>query len=462
MSYAIEKSKVPLETLKTIDEKLTFVKTGNDKFRPWGFKEEPIKFFDVEDDKIHIPYLFSSAVFDIIPNEKINYPDVDIEFTGTLLERQKPVVEKAFDQIEKYGTTTLGLYPGFGKTTTACYIASKLKKMTVILVHREILATQWKKTLEERTKSKVWIVGDLQPDEFDVIICMDTRFNKIGKDIRDKIGTMIIDEAHAFCVPSKISCLLYFHPIYIIALSATLIRSDGMEVMIYAICGNHGIHREFDTPFDVIKLNTHVVPERKFLRNKRIDYHHLKSTTLFNDRRNQIICDIVKNKPDSKILILTSLCDHAIALFNLISQQNIECDYFFGKKKSYVDSSVLIGTISKIGTGFDPATSCPTYDGRHFDMLILASSIKETSTLVQNVGRVFRCSYPTVIHLVDKDNIYNSHWNIARRWYVLHGGKISHQHFRPENESNAPTESKNVSNWHLKKLAQLKKSSLKK
>ena len=45
--------------------------------------------------------------------------------------------------------------------------------------------------------------------------------------------------------------------------------------------------------------------------------------------------------------------------------------------------------------------------------------------LVQNVGRVFRAEFPTVMHLVDNDSIFKNHWSKAQKWYIARGGIIN-------------------------------------
>jgi hypothetical protein len=167
-----------------------------------------------------------------------------------------------------------------------------------------------------------------------------------------------------------------------------------------------------------------VAPERKE-SYYGLDYTSLLKDTLFDPWRNDIIYFLVHGNRDKKMLILTSLKEHTMLLYEMVLKMGITCDYMCGNKKSYNDSSVLVGTMSKIGTGFDPANACATYDGRPFDCLIIASSIKKYSMLEQNVGRVFRSDYPIVYHLVDGDDIFKNHWNLARKWYTIRGGQVS-------------------------------------
>jgi hypothetical protein len=43
-----------------------------------------------------------------------------------------------------------------------------------------------------------------------------------------------------------------------------------------------------------------------------------------------------------------------------------------GQKKGYNDSHVLVGTVSKMGVGFDEANVCENFQGVKSDTLVLA------------------------------------------------------------------------------------------
>ena len=458
MAYAVNRSTISHTTAQTISSMLCLQPDAPNSKYNRGIVPEPILFYNIDGDIVHLPYLFAASLFQTTPNLDIPFPVTNLAFNGNLRENQIPVEVEAWNQLEKYGTSTLGLYPGFGKTILGAKLASRARLMTVILVHREILTVQWKKTFEDFTNAQVWIVGQKDPPPVcDIIICMDTRWHYMPKQMRDAIGFLIIDEAHAFCTPTHVSCLLAFHPKYILLESASLLRDDGMHSMMYAIAGNHGVYRESNMPFNVMKIMTNTKPIRKHNRMGGVDWAALVETTLMDQRRNQIILGLVRANMNRKILILTSLRDHATLLYNNLEQMGIPSDYLCGTKRGYTDSTVLVGTISKIGTGFDPATSCPTYAGKPFDLLIMVCSIKKYSMLVQNVGRVFRAEFPTVMHLVDNDDIYKSHWYKARKWYITHGGILT-EHIIENTELLTPT-SANITdqqqNWAMAKARQM-------
>lgn len=401
-------------------------------------KPEPIVMYQEVGEKVVVPYLFAWHAFKK-SNLRKDYFTAPLKFTGELRENQTEVELEAWKELQTYGTSTLGLYPGYGKTILGAKLASRIGLITLVLVHREILTTQWKKTFLDFTDGSVWVVtnkerliveerwqeGLLPTGLHNVIICMDTRWHLIPEGIRDSVGFLIVDEAHAFCTPTHVGCLLAFHPKYVLAESATLLRDDGLHSMIQSICGTHGVFRETSKPFSVMKITTNFTPERKQNRFGGVDYGKLVTATLFDARRNKIIVDLVVKNQNFTVLILTSLVDHAMLLHEELVKSRESCDYMCGSKKSYNDCRVLIGTTSKIGTGFDQATACPDYSGKRFDLLLLCCSIKKYAMLVQNVGRVFRAEYPTIMYLVDNDSIFTSHWQKAQRWFKLHGGKVS-------------------------------------
>ena len=432
MAYAIAREKISSEVASTIRKMLTIMpKTSGFNKYSQGAVIEPIVFYKLEDGIVHIPYLFAASLFQIIPNDDISYPKLEWKFTGQLRDKQVEVEATSWKQLSAYGTSTLGLYPGFGKTILGAKLASRTQLLTVVLVHREPLVKQWKATFEEFTDAKVWCVGEKNPPSTcDVIVCMDTRWSLIKTELRDRVGFLIIDEAHAFCTPSHVQCLLSFHPKYILAESATLERDDGMESMMYAICGTHGVYREFEGNFSVIKVNTGFKPARKQNSRQGTDWSALVNESLFCENRNKLIVEFVKTNLSRTILILTSVVKHAELLNSMLVEAGISSDFLCGSKKGYNDGKVLVGTISKIGTGFDQRTFCDNYSGNRFDLLLLVCSIKKYSVLVQNAGRVFRSENPTIIYFVDDDSIFDSHWRICKKWFVTRGGNVTECSFK--------------------------------
>jgi superfamily II DNA or RNA helicase len=336
--------------------------------------------------------------------------------------------------------------------------------LTAVIMTRSILTEQWKKTFNDFTDATVWIVGEKNPPPTcNVIICLNGRWNLIPRDLRDMVGTLIIDEAHMLCCGSCVDVLLAFQPKYIIIESATLERDDDLHLMMYTLAGIHGVYRESNTTLTVVKINTGISTEityQGFGPYQRPNYGKLVKDTLMNEYRNHIILELVKANAHRKILILTGLIDHAKHLNNLIVKANITSDYMCADKKTYTDANVLVGTTNKIGTGFDQATFCEHYDKR-FDLLILVRSIKKYQMLVQNVGRIFRTPHPTVFHFVDDVNIFREHWKKCIKWYNIRKANIL-EHTVPtvksvENKMESSQSGSVLQDWLEMKIATIAK-----
>ena len=75
------------------------------------------KFPNSTDNYIDIPYCFFTAVFRKFPNMDKKWPLRDIKFTTTLRDYQIPIYRSAYEQLTKFGTTTIIAPPGTGKTS---------------------------------------------------------------------------------------------------------------------------------------------------------------------------------------------------------------------------------------------------------------------------------------------------------------------------------------------------------
>lgn len=424
------------QTEQNLREQLTFAMKAKFDFMAFKSKKpQPppvlISLFQEIDGHLMVPTLVAKGLSNYRPHPRA-YPSVPVQFTGTLRPAQVEVETEALAQLLSTGTTTLGLYPGFGKTILAAHLVSRLNLLSVILVNREILTTQWYNSFTQNTTAVVWIVGQSNPPpSCDVIICMDTRYYQIDPELRKKIGIMIIDEAHSFCTPGHVGCLLAFEPKYLIIETATLERDDEMHKMVYAMAGTHGVFREVNIEYDVIKIETGLVPVRTNSNHGTVVYDKLVKSCLYNPMRNNLIYNLIIANPMKTFLVLTSLVEHAELVNRELLALGMSSDCLCGTRKTYRDAQVLVGTVSKIGTGFDQKNACADYGGRPFDILIMASSIKKQGILIQSVGRVFRTKYPVVMFLVDNDKTFENHWTCAKRWFVTTGGKITVQAIDP-------------------------------
>lgn len=394
-----------------------------------GDAREPLKFYiyDKRTEEFVLPYTFGRLLVNKNMNNNPNgYTLRPYKFTGTLRDHQIEPVKIFTEQLNTFNTTTVGMYPGAGKTIMAAFLGSQYGLLTCILVNRVIQIKQWENTFNEYTDATVWTVGtnggtgtgaSAQPGNFQVIICMDERFNKIPPEVRKDVGMLIIDEAHLFCVRSKLACWLSFQPKYLVLETATLKRpEDAMERVAYAAAGMWGHFVKSSKEFLVHPVVTTIKPHRSSNVRGQTDFNALLNYVLMNETRDNIILKICQLRKDNKILILTTRTEHVERVQGVLNGSNISCSTLYGNKKTYDDANILIGTTSKIGTAFDEASFSSGFNGKRLEVMILCCTIKKFTTLEQNIGRVMRSVSPEVYVLIDNDPIFKSHWYLMKWW----------------------------------------------
>lgn len=435
MSVCIQKKLIPKELNKKIADELTFTPKSSSQFilGPKFKVEAPekIKLWISTPEYAYLPFSYGWEAVSKYNLEIIHssHRRICCKFEGDLLPHQGPIIERAKKQLVNTGCVTVNIPPGKGKTVIGAYLACTYRKLTLIISPRKILSPSWLNTFTKFTDAKVWVVGTKWDDDNppDVIISVNKSVDKIPEDLRERIGMVIYDEYHLLLTPDGVEHLLKCTPAYVIGLTATYNRSDGMIVMGDYITGSELI--QMDTPPDpsqvyTIYTKTHGVkpPELINFRTKKTDWTKLQKWLVESEERNNLIVDLVCKMKTRKILILCWTKDHVLTLLKKLKEKGEEADYLMGAKESYVDSRILIGTVSKISTGFDESSFSTGFKGERLNTLIMCASTKNMDLLEQSVGRVFRSTDPWIFHLIDEHKTCTNHWKLAQSWYRKHNG----------------------------------------
>ena len=160
------------------------------------------------------------------------------------------MIERAIQCLHTWGGTTIIADCGFGKTVTSIELALLLKRRCLILCNRDVLMKQWIESIQKFTKSTNigYILGsDLskgpdgtsRPNEKQMASFLNAYFTvgsietfsegRISKDILKSFGTVIVDEMHHIAAQSLVHVMPMFATQFIIGLTATPNRSDGLE-----------------------------------------------------------------------------------------------------------------------------------------------------------------------------------------------------------------------------------------
>lgn len=419
-------------------------------FRAPVSKKE-VAFYCEDGENVYLPYFYAKKILAHEPNINHNYNILSMIFTGNLRDYQISVVQQLQQLLYEHHTVTIGLYPGFGKTVVGVKLACTLQLLTLIIIHLDTLIIQHINTILHNSNCRIWVVGTVKkavkevmqanaqrffwPNKephfttyginYQFIICMEQRIKTIPNVIKSQIGTIIIDEAHHFCTASRVNALLAVQPLYIMLQSATPERSDDMHFMLHALVGTHGVFIEPNKHIEVFVIRTGFIPQTIMNKIGNTDYDKLKKSTYSNKTRIMIILKFLMLNVNYRTLILTSMIERCEELYGYINQYFPgNTDYIHGNKTEFYPHNILIGTVAKVGTGFDPLAVTSDSNVKHYQVVLLDMSIKKKELLTQTVGRGLRSNYPVVLQLLDDHKIYENHWKANLSWYKKRNAKI--------------------------------------
>ena len=430
--------------LKKYDYSFSFIPSSN-------IEEKKVKMYFSKDGIVHLPFWFSAVYYKKYFNQEKKYQKIfenpNGKFAGKLLPRQIEPFKKAIEHLNKHRTTTIALYPGFGKTFMGVMLSWYYNLKTCVLVHRDNVGKAWLKTYKNyfketlktpdiKGKKNEVLISSLMNGENDItwvdekgkynkdakiFVVMDTRVKKIDPKILRSFGMLIIDEAHLFCCKSKVEPMLSFTPKYVIAESATIQKANGMEKVIQSICGPHNIEKISDKPYNFFLIKTDI--EYDFPHSKNI-FNDLLNHRLYNQEMNEIIVKVIESNQHHKSIIITKFKDHCKIMKEMIENKGIETSELYGNKKNYDAKNVLIGTGSKMGVGFDEANFCDDFDGKPSDLTIITYTSATWGPFEQLRGRGMRAENPNILMVADTHNISKKHFRLIKQWIKKTNGNL--------------------------------------
>jgi superfamily II DNA or RNA helicase len=171
----------------------------------YDFNNNPFPVYRKSEKWIYLPKFYGIEKYGIpsINDERVG-DDIDLEFKGSLKDAQKPVVEKVINTLNNNDSAVLSLMTGFGKTVVGLYTISKIKKKTLIIVHKEFLLNQWIERIKEFLPDAR--IGRIQKNVVDVenkdiVIAMlqsiTVRKVSYPKETFDSFGYVLVDECCA-------------------------------------------------------------------------------------------------------------------------------------------------------------------------------------------------------------------------------------------------------------------------
>lgn len=432
MSIQIDTNILKDEQKRLIIKELHFKKTPPKPKNPkmikknYGPMKEIVAYRIDRFEHIYLPFYFAKNDLMLKQPSRETYVATEFKFKGQLRDSQKVVKDEALELMNKYGSTLLALHVGFGKSILSLYLGSLIKLPILIIVHRIMLIEQWIDSVKNNFSDDIRIGRyDTIDDECDICIINVTNIPKVSEDVLCRFGLVIVDECHLISTEQFSKSLQYLLPRYVIGLSATPYRNDGMDKIMDLYLGKERIVRSLRVKHLVYQIKTKFEPPVVLTKTGQVDWGKIIEAQSDHEQRNKMIVDIACHFRDRHILILCKRCHHVFQLYNELCERGEHVAKLTGTDKEFDKTCrILIGTTSKIGVGFDFNV---------LDTLILGSDIEEY--YIQYLGRIFRRPdvEPIIFDIVDKNSILKNHFRTRKTVYEEIGGDIrKFQDFYPK------------------------------
>ena len=307
--YTINKNELTVEQEKKIRTDLTikpFTGMNNNN------NQHVFPVYRESQNKIYVPHYYGIANFGLPKEYKVPEGNtIDLEFGGKLRDYQEPVVNKFIQHCidVKFGGGLLELPCAWGKTSASLYILSKLKRKTLVIVHKEFLLNQWVERIQQFLPNAR--IGRLQGsiidiNDKDIVIAMlqSLSMKEYPHSIFESFGLTIIDEVHHISSEVFSNSLFKLVTKYMLGLSATMNRKDGTthvfkmflgEVIFKAERKNENIvevraitYKVDDDEFNETILDYRGQPQNSSMISKLCEYNRRTEFII------KVLCDFIR------------------------------------------------------------------------------------------------------------------------------------------------------------------------
>lgn len=345
-------------------------------------------------------------------------------FVGQLREDQ----EEAVGTMLRFDTGILCAPTAYGKTITAAALIARRGVNTLVLVHRTELLRQWQERLRvflDGGKEMVGVIGggkSRPTGRIDIAVMQSLHRQGETNPIVENYGQVIVDECHHLSAVSFEAILKRTRARYVLGLTATPIRRDGRQPILFMQCGpiRHTAARLASAP-QILELVPRYLPVQIPFPADTAIQEIFRQLAGDETRTATIANEIARTfEQGGKVLALTERTDHLDALHAALAGHVQRLFVLHGRQSKKQRASVisaldaldagaprvLLASGRLVGEGFDHPP---------LDTLVLTMPISWKGTLQQYAGRLHR-GQAGKQHVRIIDFIDAGHPSLLRMW----------------------------------------------
>jgi len=371
-------------------------------------------------------------------DERYGGEPLEVNFVGKL----RPDQQSAVAEMLSHDVGVLYAPTAFGKTVVAAALIANRSVNTLVLVHRTELLKQWQARLQSFLGIGKGMIGTIgggkakPTGKIDIAVMQSLSRHGEVNPLVENYGHVIVDECHHVGAVSFDAILKRTKAKYVLGLTATPIRRDGQQPIIFMQCGpiRHTAAKPTGAPHDleVAPYSLHGCIDLPLEAGIQDVFRHLAND---QGRTAAIASEIGRAfNQGRKVLVLTERTDHLEAISAALAgkipgllvlhgrMSRKQRAALIGQLEALPSEAprVLLATGKLVGEGFDHPS---------LDTLVLAMPVSWKGTLQQYAGRLHReHANKTDVRIIDF--VDTGHpallrmWDKRRRGYKAMGYRI--------------------------------------
>jgi superfamily II DNA or RNA helicase len=374
-----------------------------------------------------------------LKDERFEGEPISVAFTGTLRLDQ----EAAAAAMLHYDAGVLCAPTAFGKTVTAAAMIARRGVNTLILVHRTELLKQWQERMQSFLVVGKGVVGTIgggktkPTGKIDIAVMQSVSRQGAINPLVENYGHVIVDECHHVGASSFDAILKRVKAKYVLGLTATPIRRDGQQPIIFMQCGliRHTAAQPTSAPHDLEVVPRFMHTQLELSQSAGIQ--DVFRCIASDQERTSVISTEIETafRQGRKVLVLTERTEHLDAILAALADKVPLPFVLHGRMSKKLRATlitqlnalppdaprILLATGKLVGEGFDHPP---------LDTLVLAMPVSWKGTLQQYAGRLHR-EHATKTDIRIVDIVDTGHpallrmWDKRQRGYKAMGYRIS-------------------------------------